>query len=81
MRVTTQLHKGENVSCWINDVLYVPKLATNLFSVFAATCKGILYAWILPYMKQEGKGDWLWLIFRQSLYARLCRSASNCECG
>ena len=40
VKVTTQLHHGENVSCWISDVLYVPKLATNLFSVFAATCKG-----------------------------------------
>jgi len=30
VKITTQLHNGENVSCWISDV---SKLTTNLFSV------------------------------------------------
>ena len=38
--VITQLHNGERVVCWMTDVLYVPKLTNNLFSVHAATSKG-----------------------------------------
>ena len=40
VKVTTQLHNGEKVGCWISDVLYVPKLTTNLFSVHTTTVKG-----------------------------------------
>ena len=36
------LHNGERVAivCWMTDVLYVPKLTNNLFSVNAAAAKG-----------------------------------------
>ena len=40
VKVTTQLHNGKKVGCWISDVLYVPKLTTNLLSVHSATAKG-----------------------------------------
>ena len=40
VKVTTQLHNGERVVCWMTDVLYVPKLTNNLFSAHAATSKG-----------------------------------------
>ena len=40
VKVTTQLHNGERVVCWMTDVLYVPKLTNNLFSVHVATSKG-----------------------------------------
>ena len=40
IKVTTQLYNGEIVGCWISDVLYVPKLTTNLFSVHDATAQG-----------------------------------------
>ena len=40
VKVITQLHNGERVVCWMTDVLYVPKLTNNLFSVNAATAKG-----------------------------------------
>ena len=40
VKVTTQLHNGERVVCWMTDVLYVPKLTNNLFSVHTATSKG-----------------------------------------
>ena len=40
VKVFTQLHNGERVVCWMTDVLYVPKLINNLFSVHAATSKG-----------------------------------------
>ena len=36
----SQLHNGKSVVCWMTDVLYVPKLTNNLFSVHAATTKG-----------------------------------------
>ena len=35
VKVITQLHNGERVVCWMTDVLYVPKLTNNLFSVAA----------------------------------------------
>ena len=40
VKVITQLHNGDRVVCWMTDVLYVPKLTNNLFSVNAATTKG-----------------------------------------
>ena len=40
VKVITQLHNGKSVVCWMTDVLYVPKLTNNLFSVHAATAKG-----------------------------------------
>ena len=40
VKVITQLHNGRSVICWMTDVLYVPKLTNNLFSVHAATTKG-----------------------------------------
>ena len=40
VKITTQLHNGERVVCWMTDVLYVPKLTNNLFSVHSATSKG-----------------------------------------
>ena len=40
VKVITQLHNGERVDCWMTDVLYVPKLTNNLFSVHAATSRG-----------------------------------------
>ena len=40
VKVITQLHNGERVVCWMTDVLYVPKLTNNLFSVNAAAAKG-----------------------------------------
>ena len=33
VKVITQLHNGRSVICWMTDVLYVPKLTNNLFSV------------------------------------------------
>ena len=39
VKVTTQLHNGERVVCWMTDVLHVPKLINN-FIVHAATSKG-----------------------------------------
>ena len=40
VKVITQLYNGERVVCWMTDVLHVPKLTNNLFSVHAATSKG-----------------------------------------
>ena len=40
VKVITQLHNGERVVCSTTDVLYVPKLTDNLFSVHAATSIG-----------------------------------------
>ena len=40
VKVNTRQNKGERVVCWTTDVLYVPKLANNLFSVHAGTSKG-----------------------------------------
>ena len=40
VKVITQLHNGKRVVCWMTNVLYVPKLTNNLFSVNAATSTG-----------------------------------------
>ena len=40
VKVITQLHNGKSVICWMIDVMYVPKLTYNLFSVRAAITKG-----------------------------------------
>ena len=39
VKVITQ-HNGDKVVVWMTDVLYVPELTNNLFSVHAATSKG-----------------------------------------
>ena len=40
IQVIIQLHNGERVVCWMTDVLCVPKITNNLFSVHAATSRG-----------------------------------------
>ena len=40
VKVITQLHNGERVICWMTDVLYIPMLTNNLFSVLAEISKG-----------------------------------------
>ena len=40
VKVITQLHNGDRVICWMTNVLYVPKLTNNLFSINTATTKG-----------------------------------------
>ena len=43
VKVTTQLHNGERVVCWMTDVLYVPKLTNNLLVFTQQLPKGIQY--------------------------------------
>ena len=37
VKIITELRQGKKIPGWMNDVLYVPKLSGNLFSVRAAT--------------------------------------------
>ena len=52
VEVVSQLYHNKKVAGWITDVLYVPKLTSNLFSVNASTLKGNVisfghkYCWI-----------------------------------
>ena len=52
VKVVSQLYHNKKVFGWMTDVLYVPKLTSNLFSVNAATLKGNVisfghkYCWI-----------------------------------
>ena len=52
VKVVSQLYHNKKVAGWMTDVLYVPKLTRNLFSVNAATLKGNVisfghkYCWI-----------------------------------
>ena len=52
VKVVSQLYHNKKVAGWMTDVLYVPKLTSNLFSVNAATLKGNVisfghkYCWI-----------------------------------
>ena len=39
-KVISQIQHGKNVVEWMTDVLYVPKLTNNLFSVHAAALQG-----------------------------------------
>ena len=44
VKVITQLHNSKSVVCWMTNVLYVPKLTNNLFSVYMQqTTKGNTY--------------------------------------
>ena len=40
VKVITQVHNGKQVIGWMTDVLHVPKLTNNSFSVHAAALKG-----------------------------------------
>ena len=40
IKVTTRRGDGKKIVVWMTDVLYVPELTNNLFSVHAATSKG-----------------------------------------
>ena len=40
VKVTTRQGDGKKIVVWVTDVLYVPKLANNLFNDHAATSKG-----------------------------------------
>ena len=52
VKVVSQLYHNKKVAGWMTDVLYVPKLTSNLFSVNAVTLKGNVisfghkYCWI-----------------------------------
>ena len=52
VRVVSHLYHNKKIAGWMTDVLYVPKLTSNLFSVNAATLKGNVisfghkYCWI-----------------------------------
>ena len=52
VKIVTELRQGKKIPGWMNDVLYVPKLAGNLFSVRAAAQNrkvisfGHKYCWI-----------------------------------
>ena len=52
VKVVSQLYHNKKVAGWMTDVLYVPKLTSNLFSINAATLKGNVrsfghkYCWI-----------------------------------
>ena len=52
VKVLSQLVHGRKITGWMTDVLYVPKLTSNLFSVHAAALKGNVisfghkYCWI-----------------------------------
>ena len=52
IKFTTEIRGGKKIPSWMTDVLYVPKLAGNLFSVCAATQNqkvisfGHKYCWI-----------------------------------
>ena len=52
VKVVLQLYHNKKVAGWMTDVLYVPKLTSNLFSVNGATLKGNVisfghkYCWI-----------------------------------
>ena len=52
VKVVSQLYQNKKVAGWMSDVLYVPKLTSNLFNGNAATLKGNVisfghkYCWI-----------------------------------
>ena len=52
VKVVSHLYHNKKIAGWMTDVLYVPKLTSNLFSVNAATSKGNVisfghkYCWI-----------------------------------
>ena len=52
MKVISRLYHGKKSFGWMTDVLYIPKLTNNLFSVHVATLKGNMvsfgsdYCWI-----------------------------------
>ena len=52
VKIVSQLVRGQKITGWMTDVLYVPKLTSNLFSVHAAALKGNVisfrqkYCWI-----------------------------------
>ena len=69
VKVITQLHNDKRVVCWMTNVLYVPKLTNNLFSVNAATSTGntVSFRQRLLHSKQEQEGHWYWIILGQAL--------------
>lgn len=51
VKIIAQLYCGKKIVGWMTDILYVPKLTNNLFSVHAAASKGNVifghkYYWI-----------------------------------
>ena len=73
IKVSNQLPCSRESTGWITDVLYVPKLTSNSFSVHTAALKGHDFIWtqamLDPKQEREVCGNWfsIWIILRAQL--------------